>query len=104
MTQVFDTEPWDAFAKPAWSRLRRNLTLDEVARRIGVHRTTLALAEKGDPTVMVGTYVTALWVYGLTAQATELAAPDRYPEGQALESTRARKRAWPAMGGMSNDF
>lgn len=86
------------------ARLRRNLTLDNVAKRIGVHRTTLALAEKGDPTVMVGTYVTALWVYGLTAQATEIGAPDRDPEGRALEAARGRTRARPVTDGMSNDF
>lgn len=86
------------------ARLRRNLTLDEVAKRIGVHRTTLALAEKGDPTVMAGTYVTALWVYGLTAQGPELGAPEKDLEGRALEAARGRTRARPARGGMSNDF
>ncbi|TXN14483.1 helix-turn-helix transcriptional regulator [Methylobacterium sp. WL122] len=86
------------------ARLRRNLTLDEVAKRIGVHRTTLALAEKGDPTVMVGTYVTALWVYGLATQGLELGAPDRDMEGRALEAAGRRERARPSTGGMSNDF
>ncbi len=86
------------------ARLRRNLTLEEVAKRIGVHRTTLGLAERGDPTVMASTYVTALWVYGLTGQVAELAAPDRDVEGLALEAGKARSRARTALGRMSNDF
>ena len=72
------------------ARLRRNLTLEEVAKRIGVHRTTLGLAERGDPTVMASTYVTALWVYGLTGQVAELAAPDRVQSGQRAQR-RSRK-------------
>ena len=86
------------------ARLRRNLKLEEVAARIGVHRTTLALAERGDPTVMIGTYVTALWVYGLTGQVASLASPDHDEEGQALEATSSRQRARSSMGGMNNDF
>lgn len=86
------------------ARLRRNLTLEEVANRIGVHRTTLAQAERGDPTVMAGTYMAAIWVYGLTGQVADLAAPDRDQEGQALEAASSRQRARPSSGGMSNDF
>ncbi|PJI56043.1 XRE family transcriptional regulator [Methylobacterium radiotolerans] len=86
------------------ARLRRNLTLEEVAGRIGVHRTTLAQAERGDPTVMAATYVAALWVYGLTKQVADLAAPESDEEGQALESASSRQRARSSSGGMSNDF
>ncbi|NNM73858.1 helix-turn-helix domain-containing protein [Enterovirga aerilata] len=86
------------------ARLRRNLTLDDVAKRIGVHRTTLAQAERGDPTVTAGTYVTACWVYGLANDVAELAAPERDAEGLALEASKARSRARPTLGGMSNDF
>lgn len=86
------------------ARLRRNMTLEEVAGRIGVHRTTLAQAERGDPAVMAGTYVAALWVYGLTKELADLAAPERDAEGQALESASSRHRARSSLGGMSNDF
>jgi len=86
------------------ARLRRNLTLEDVAGRIGVHRTTLAQAERGDPTVMAATYVAALWVYGLTGQVAALAAPERDAEGQALEAASSRQRARPSSGGMGNDF
>ena len=86
------------------ARLRRNLTLAEVASRIGVHRTTLAQAERGDPNVMAGTYVAALWAYGLAGQVAALGAPDRDAEGVALEAASSRRRARQSQGGLSNDF
>ncbi len=86
------------------ARLRRNLTIEEVAQRIGVHRETLSMAEKGSPSVSIGTYVTAMWVYGLAKQAKELCSPEQDLEGLALEEADARKRAYPGTGGMSNAF
>jgi len=86
------------------ARLRRNMTLEEVASRIGVHRETVASAEKGSPSVMMGTYVAALSIYGLLSDMAYLAYPNADREGLALESRNARERAKPSSGGMSNDF
>ena len=86
------------------ARLRRNMTAEDVATRIGVHRTTLSQAEKGDPNVAASTYVAALWIYRLTDQVHDVADPFRDEEGLALEAARARKRARPSSGGMDNDF
>jgi transcriptional regulator with XRE-family HTH domain len=86
------------------ARLRRNMTLDEVAGRIGIHRETLAMAERGSPNVAVGTYAAALWVYGLLRDAEAVAAPDRDEAGLALQAAESRERARPGMGGMSDDF
>lgn len=83
------------------ARLRRNMTLQEVAERIGIHRETLALAEKGSPNVAIGNYVGALWVLGLVSQMSALADPESDRVGQSLDRTRDRARA---PGGMSNDF
>lgn len=86
------------------ARLRRNMTLEEVASRIGVHRETVASAEKGSPSVTVGTYAAALSVYGLLPDLTAVADPRADRHGLALESRSARERARPDSGGMSNDF
>jgi len=83
------------------ARLRRNMTLEEVAGRIGVHRETLAMAEKGNPNVSMGTYVGALWVLGLTNDLLAVADPERDRVGQSLESRRERART---PQGLSNDF
>lgn len=83
------------------ARLRRNLTLQEVAERVGIHRETLALAEKGSPNVSIGNYVGALWVLGLTNQMSAVANPESDRVGQSLDHTRERART---PRGMSNDF
>lgn len=83
------------------ARLRRNMTLSEVANRIGVHRETLAMAEKGNPNVAIGSYIGALWVLGLLPQLSRVAHPDEDRQGRALEDVRERAR--PDQG-LSNDF
>jgi hypothetical protein len=83
------------------ARLRRNMTLQDVADRVGIHRETLALAEKGSPNVSIGNYVGALWVMGLANQVSALADPEGDRVGQSMESVRERARR---PGGMSNDF
>lgn len=86
------------------ARLRRNMTIDEVASRVGIHRETLALAERGSPNVAVGSYVAALWVYGLLPDTKAFAAPDSDEAGLALQAAGSRTRARPGLGGMSDDF
>lgn len=86
------------------ARLRRNMTIDEVAGRVGVHRETLALVERGNPNVAVGSYVAALWVYGLLPDAKAFASPENDEAGLALQAADSRARARPGLGGMSDDF
>ena len=43
------------------ARLRRNLTLDDVAAKIGAGRRAVADAERGKPTTSVATYAALLW-------------------------------------------
>ena len=57
------------------ARLRRNMTMEDMAGRIGIHRETLAMAEKGNPNVSIGNYIGALWVLGLLSQMSVVAAP-----------------------------
>ena len=86
------------------ARLRRNLRLEDVASRIGVHRVTLSKLEKGDPTVSIGVMITAAWVYGLLQDVKSLADPTKDRVGLALEASASRKRARTGLGGMDDDF
>jgi hypothetical protein len=68
----------------ALARLRRKESQKTWASRIGVSIPTLIRLEKGDPTVSVGVYATALWLLGLSGGLAELAEPSK--DLRALES------------------
>jgi hypothetical protein len=59
----------------ALARLRRNESQRQWAMRIGVSVPTLIRMERGDPTVSIGVYATALWLLGLSSGLGELASP-----------------------------
>jgi transcriptional regulator with XRE-family HTH domain len=75
------------------ARLRRNLTLQEVAEKIGVERHAVAAAEKGKPSTGMAVYAAHLWVLGLVDQLGEVAAPERDDEGTILARAQERSRA-----------
>lgn len=85
------------------ARVRRNLTLEDVAAKIGVHRQTVADAEKGKPSTGIAVYAAMLWSLDLLDQMADVAAPERDEEGQTLALARERGRARPNTG-LSNDF
>lgn len=74
------------------ARLRRNLTVAQVAEKIGTGPRAVADAEKGKPTTAIVTHLALLWAYGLLEQASQLAAPDTDAIGHALADRRARAR------------
>lgn len=59
----------------AIARKRRREPLAAWAQRIGVSEPTLARMEKGDPSVSMGVYATALWLMGRAQALPECAAP-----------------------------
>lgn len=85
------------------ARVRRNLTLDDIAAKIGVHKRTVADAEKGKPSTGIAVYAAMLWSLDLLDQMADVAAPERDEEGQTLALARERERARPKSG-LSNDF
>jgi transcriptional regulator with XRE-family HTH domain len=85
------------------ARVRRNLTLDDVAAKIGVHKRTVADAEKGKPSTGIAVYAAMLWSLDLLDHMADIAAPERDEEGQTLALARERGRARPKAG-LSNDF
>ena len=85
------------------ARLRRNFTLDDVARKIGVGRRAVTDAEHGKPTATAVTYAALLWTYGLLEGFSDLADPSRDLEGLILARSSERERA-RAPEGLDNDF
>lgn len=85
------------------ARLARNLSIEQVAAKIGVGYRTVATAEAGKPGTAVGVYFSLLWVYDLLGQAHELADPAR--DALVQRAARARERAYPTRkGALDNDF
>jgi len=85
------------------ARLRRNLSIEDVATRIGVSPFAVADAEKGKPSTGVAVYAALLWTYRLLDQLTETASPTKDTEGAALSLSRKRART-PRPRTLSNDF
>ena len=85
------------------ARLRRRLTIDEVAQKVGAGRRAISEAEKGKPSTSVAIYVALLWTFDLLSDFEMLADPSRDAEGLLLalsrEWARARRRK-----GLNNDF
>ena len=85
------------------ARIRRSLTIEQVARKIGVGVRSIAAAEKGKPSTGVAVYTALLWTYGLLNDFEMLADSSRDAVGQTLalsrEGVRARRRK-----GLNNDF
>ena len=77
----------------ALARVRRNESQRQWAMRIGVSVPTLIRMERGDPSVSMGVYATALWLLGLSGALGELASPAkdlRALEAGVREATRVR--------------
>lgn len=75
------------------ARLRRNLTIDEVAKKIGTGPRAVMDAEKGKPSTGAVVYTALLWAYGLLEPFTQIADPARDEEGLTLEIAGGRVRA-----------
>ena len=74
----------------AIARRRRRETLRAWAQRIGVSEPTLMRMERGDPSVSMGVYATALWLMGRDQALSDLAAPE-YDLGALEDAVRAAK-------------
>lgn len=85
------------------ARLRRNLTIQNMAAKIGTGVRAIADAEKGKPSAAIGTYAALLWVVDLLTQLEDVADPTKDKEGTALSLINGRKRARLA-GYLDNDF
>ncbi|HEX4143944.1 MAG TPA: hypothetical protein VHY91_10450 [Pirellulales bacterium] len=74
------------------ARRRRRIPTSLMAARVGISRSTLLKAERGDPAVGLGVYATILFVLGLVGRIAELADPRRDDVGLALEEEHLPQR------------
>jgi transcriptional regulator with XRE-family HTH domain len=85
------------------ARIRRKMTIADVATRIGTGPRAVMGAEKGKPSTGIAVYLALLWVYGLHAPVGDLADPMKDKEGRAREAVTERVRARKS-GTLENDF
>lgn len=76
----------------ATARRRRRETQAALAVRIMVSLPTLRKMERGDPSVGISVYFTALWALGLMSEIKGLAAPQGDAAGQLLDLAHLPKR------------
>jgi transcriptional regulator with XRE-family HTH domain len=85
------------------ARLRRNLTIADVAQKIGAGPRAIADAEKGKPSTSIAVYAALLWIFGLIEHLKMAADPVHDEEGTILARARERTRARPG-GELNNEF
>lgn len=85
------------------ARMRRRMSLRDLARRAGISHLTMGRIESGHPTTAIGAYWAALWALGLESQFKDLASADRDEEGKTLELAREPRRVRQA-GDLDADF
>ena len=85
------------------ARLRRKLTVETMAAKIGTGIRAVTDAEKGKPSTGIAVYAGLLWALDLLDQLNDVAAPDKDDEGQTLALSREPARA-RAKTGLNNDF
>lgn len=85
------------------ARLRRNMTIEQVAEKIGTGSRAVMDAEKGKLGTGVAVYTALLWAYDLLRPFADLADPASDSEGLALDLLSGRERARSG-GGLDSDF
>ena len=73
------------------ARLRRNLTIEQIAERAQCSALTVSKVEKGVPTVAMGTYLRVLYTLQLADDIDLLAKNDSL--GRDIQDIELRKRA-----------
>jgi hypothetical protein len=78
------------------ARQRRKESLKNWALRVGVSIPTLMRMEKGDPSVSMGVYATALWLMGRHRALAEMANPKEDLGALEMEIKKATSRHAPS--------
>ena len=74
------------------ARRKRGLTLDMMAERLAIAKSTYQRVEKGDSRVSFGIYAMALFVLGFGAPFLDIIEPKEDIHGLLLDSERVPKR------------
>lgn len=85
------------------ARLRRNLTIEDMAIKIGTGPRAVSDAEQGKITTGIAVYTALLWAYDLLDPMEQLADPATDETGIALSPRRERARAGKP-GKLDNEF
>lgn len=85
------------------ARTRRNLTVADVAEKIGTGPRAVQDAEKGKPSTGIAIYMALLWTYDLLGQMQDVADPSKDEQGRALALARENKRP-RSRKGLNDDF
>ncbi len=85
------------------ARIRRSLTIQDAATRIGTGPRAVMDAEKGKPSTGIVVYAGLLWLYGILQPLEDVADPLTDQEGLSLQSAKQRTRVRKG-GGLDNDF
>jgi transcriptional regulator with XRE-family HTH domain len=79
------------------ARIRRGLSIVELADKAGINRNTLNSLELGKPGMALGGFITVLWALGLEKTLDALADPETDAHGKILEASRQPKRVRKAL-------
>ena len=74
------------------ARRRRRIAMELMSERAGFSRVTLSKIEKGDPSVSMGSYASALFVLGMIDHLAQLADASYDIVGRELEEENLPKR------------
>ena len=85
------------------ARVRRKLTIEEVAEKIGTGIRAVRDAESGKASTGIAVYTALLWLYDLLQPFEDLADPLKDEEGLTLAAAKENLRARKS-GGLDNDF
>lgn len=85
------------------ARVRRNLTIEDVAERIGTGPRAVRDAEKGSPSTGLVVYAALLWLYDQLYELEAVADPTKDEVGLSLELARERVRVRKKKG-LASDF
>lgn len=86
------------------ARVRRRISLRQLAERAGVNHKTAAAVEAGNLLTGIGAYLALIWALGLERELASFLDPDRDEEGKQLELARTPKRVRARKGLTDADF
>jgi transcriptional regulator with XRE-family HTH domain len=74
------------------ARKRRSITMELMAERAGISRTTVGRIEKGDPAAHMGSYAAVLFVLGMHTRLRDIADASHDLTGLRLQEEKLPKR------------
>lgn len=75
------------------ARIRRKISMELMAQRAGITRTTLVKVEQGDATTSMGIYAKVIFILGLNDNLADIADIRNDKVGIMIESKELPKRA-----------